>query len=334
MAHASFTIRPMEVDTAALADAGFATASDFEPGHFDDPEEEELRAQRLVAAPTNAFTRSTQADAGPSTYHHAQPPTHDDIQASLATVREQIQALLLNDAARRLEIDEVRQAGRVNSSRLDDTQLALKEVQEMYTGLTQDHNKTKAQLQEALMQLSDLIRFLSTGEPINPASRTRMAGLAYFTNSPQASNLRQLAEEIFPDVFSNPSTSFPPIRFDSASHSGPALPPVAHHPMTRRAASNMLPLREIASSISRAQMPRAASGMTKGTESSTKWKGNQQGKGNGMGKKKASRKGKGMQTAKGDRTGKGKGRALDEEVVEDEDAIEGDDDAEDNEDSE
>ena len=331
MADASFTIHPMELDTAAFADAGFATAADFEPGHFDDPEEEELLAERLVAAPANPFTSPTQADAGPSTHPHAQPPTHDEIQASLATVGEQIQLLVLSDAARRLEIDEVRQAGLVNSSRLDDTQLTVKELQDMYTRLTQDHNQTKAQLQEALTQLSDFIRYFTSGQQIDPASHTRMSGLAYYTNSHPSSNLRQLAEETFTGIFSNPpSVCPPPPRFNSASHSGPALPPLANRPITRRAASNMLPQRQVASSISRANMPRAATATMKGTEGSPKGKGKGNGKGNGKGK--AMGKGKGMQKAKGEGIGKGKGkgkaRAEDEDEDEDAAGDEEDDDPE------
>jgi hypothetical protein len=323
MADASFTIHPMELDTAEFADAGFATAADFEPGHFDDPEEEELLAERIVAAPANPFPAPVQAPAGPSTHPHAQPPTHDEIQASIATVGEQIQLLVLSDAARRLEIDEVRQAGLVNSSRLDDTQLTIKEMQQMYTSLIQDHDQTKAQLQEALTQLSDFIRYFTNGQQIEPASHTRMSGLAYYTNSHPSPNLRQLAEETFTGIFSNPpSICPPPRRFDSASHSGPALPPLANRPVTRRAASNMLPQRQVASSISRANMPRAATATMKGTEGSPKGKG--KGKGNGKGKAqgkgKAMGKGKGMQKAKGEGIGKGKGKARAEDEDEDEDA--------------
>jgi len=307
MADASFMIRPMEVDRVEFTDAGFASAADFEPGHFDDPEEEELRAERIVAAPSNPLPAEMQANAGPSTC----PPTHDDIQASLATVGEQLQALLLNDAARRLEIDEVRQEGLVNRSRLDDTQLAIKEVQEMYTSLSQDHDQTKAQLQAALTQLSDLIRFLSTGHAIDPASRTRQAGLTYFTSNPHAPNLRQLAEEIFPDVFSNPSTSIAPHRFDSASHSSPAFLPLANRPMIRRASSNMLPQRQIASSISGANIHRAATGTMKAAEGTPKEKGRGSGKGKSRGK------GKGRQKVKGEGMGRGKGKAREEDVDED-----------------
>ena len=85
----SFTVQPMEMDAAQFADAGFATAEDFEPGHFDEPEDKERLAELMMRNPF-----PPELDSGSSTISN-QPPTHDDIQARLARLGEELQALAL-----------------------------------------------------------------------------------------------------------------------------------------------------------------------------------------------------------------------------------------------
>ena len=330
----SFTIRPMPVDPAEFAHAGFATAEDFEPDHFDEPEEAELLAQRIVAAPHNPFP-------GPSNLPQHQPPSNDHIQASLASVREQLQVLVLNDAARRLEIDEVRQAAQASTSRLDNHDLTIKDLQAMYANLMHDHNRTKTQLDEAVTQLSDFIRYFTEAQQSTAAaSHSRMSGLQHYTNSPDSSALRALAQETFTGIFSQPPSIrlqgglplatldsirrpslLPPAAFDSASHSGPAHHPLANRPFTRRAASNILPQTEVASGTTRAKMPLAASASPK----KGKGKGDGKAKWKGKGDGKAKGKGKGKQKLKAEGKGKGKARTEDDEDIVDDDHDDHDD---------
>jgi len=124
----------MEMDATQFADAGFATAEDFEPGHFDEPEDEERLTELMMRNPF-----PPELDSGSSTLSN-QPPTHDDIQAHLAHLGEELQALALNDAAHCLEMDELRQENHIHTTRLDTHDLTFNDLKAMYTNLTQDHN--------------------------------------------------------------------------------------------------------------------------------------------------------------------------------------------------
>lgn len=313
---ASFTFRRMEVDAAVFADAGFATADDFEPGHFDEPEAEELLAERIVAGLPNPFPADPQMDAASSTLADPVPPTHEEIEASLASLRDQLQVLALNDAARRLEIDEVRQAGQVTTSRLDDTELTIKDLQALQAHLTLDHNHTKTQLAQALTQLNDFMRYFSHAQQIAPASHARQSALEYYMNSP-SSAMRHFSKETLTGIFSNTPSVHPPGPFDSASHAGPANRPLTRHMAaiagasqptgTQRTASNIFPQTQVTSGTRLAKIPRSAS------ESPQKGKGKAKGKGKGKEKAKA--------------TGKGKGKLVedDEDIIDDADDAEWED---------
>jgi len=306
----------METDAAEFAQVGFATPQDFEPGHFDDPEDEDRQAELMMRNPF-----PPELDSGSSTLSN-QPPTHDDIEARLARLGEQLQALVLNDAARRLEIDELRQAGQAHTSCLDTHDLSIKDLHVMYANLAQDHNQTKTQLAEALTQFNDLIRYINNTHQSSAAGISRSAAstshsaalnfLDFLTNTPQ------------PSLNALPPACMHRPAFDSASHSGPPIHPFVNRPVTRRMASSMYPQAEASSSTTRAKKPRAASAMTPALESSPKGKGS----GRGRGKEKSRGKGKGREREKGQGRGKGRGRAVEDlDIADDED-----DDIEDDED--
>lgn len=298
----SFTFRPSETDAAQLP--GFPTPPDFEPGHFDEPDYE-LQGELMML---NPFPPAHDEGSGSSILSN-QPPTHDDIQARLESLGEELQALVLNDAARRLEIDELRQAGQAHTSRLDTHDLSLKDLQAMYANLAQDHNHTKTQLAEALTQFSDLIRYISNAHQSSAAGISRTAAstshsaavnlMDFFTNTPQ------------PSINALPPAHMHRPAFDSASHSGRPIHPLPNRPVTRRTASSMLPQGEAAASTTCANRPRAASAMTKAVDSSLK------GKGRGRGKEKSRGKGKGKEKERGKGRWKGKGRAVDDVDIED-----------------
>lgn len=265
----SFTSCPMDIDAEAFVDAGFTA---------------------------NPFPGSPNMDAGSLTLPHTVPPTHDEIEASLASLRAQLQTLALNDAARRLEIDELRQAGQATSSRLDDTDLRVKEVEA-------DTTRTKNQMAEVLAQLSDMMRYISSSQHMTPASSRQVSAMQCYTNIPSF-NMHHLAEDPFTDLISNPPSIRPPGAFQSASHSAPALPPLANRPLTRRVAaiagpseapvahrtaSSMFPQSQVTSSARHAKNPRAASDSPpKGNR-----KGKARGKGKGKARARAGGKGKG-----------------------------------------
>ena len=344
----SFTVGPMETDAAQFADAGFATAEDFEPGHFDEPEDEERLAELMMRNPF-----PPELDSGSSTLSN-QPPTHDDIQARLARLGEELQALALNDAARRLEMDELRQENQVQTTRLDTHDLTINDLKAMYANLTQDHNHTKIQLAEALTQFGDFIRYLGNTHQSSAAGTSRSAAsiahsaalnpMEFFTNSPRLS-LNALPPR--PSISALQPAGMQRPTFDSASHSGRPIHPIPNRPVTRRMASSMYPQAEASASTTRAKQPRAASATMQVVESSPKGKAarttrekkaratsakteplesSPKGKGRGRGKEKAQGKGKGMQRVKGEGIRKGRGKMVEDLDIENDEDIEDDED--------
>jgi hypothetical protein len=268
----SFTVRPMEVDAAEFADAGFssadnfATAGDFEAGHFADPEEEEELASRTVARQTT-------------------PPTNASIDAIIAAVRHQIQVLRAGD---REEIQRIRRAGQVTNNRLDYAETRVQDLEAMYAKLSIEQDDNKIVLNNLVNGMADFLRYFTDVQLSGPDSKfppfqfvtppRRVSGIGDYTNTP---TVRQLAQEILPDIFSNLSSRAPtgPGNFDSASHAGPSQTPITRRPAsnilphTRRTASNILPQTKQISGTQRAKLPRAASAMVTRAQSSQKAKG-------------------------------------------------------------
>jgi len=276
----SFTVRPMEVDAAEFADAGFASADDFPAGHFDEPAEEDSLAERIVA--------------GAATH-----PTNDTIEAALAAVRKQIENLRANDAARRLDIDQIRHAGQVTNTRLDDTDIRMKDLEETYRSLSLEQNQSKVLLNNVVNGMSDFIRYFtdiqSSGSPASkfppfqylPHSPSAISKMAAFTNSP---SYHQLSRELFPDVFSTLSNQASTGNIHSASHAGTSQTPISRQwaplskqatsirPAARRTASSALPKTKRLSGAG-ANHPRAVSAMVTRSQSSQTGKGKGKGKG-------------------------------------------------------
>src|ERR1700710_1200938 len=272
----SFTVVPMEVDAAEFADAGFATADDFPVGHFDEPAEEEELAQRIVAA-------------GRPTH-----PTNDANEAALSAVRDQIQELRANDAARGLDIDDIRCAGQLANTRLDDTDIKMKDLEASYTALSLEQDQNKVLLNNVVKGMSDFIRYFTDVQSTGPASKFPPVqhlppspgnNMGQYTNSP---SYRQLAQELFPEVYSNVSHDASIGNFDSASHAGPSRTPVSRctapimisqlrltatqvPPDTRRMSSTVLPRTGRLSGVHPDQ-PRVASAMVTPSQSSDKGK--------------------------------------------------------------
>jgi hypothetical protein len=270
----SFTFRPMDVDAAEFADAGFASADDFPAGHFDEPAEEEELAESIVA--------------GPATH-----PTNDTIEATLATVKKQIQDLRANDAARRLDIDEIRRAGQVANTRLDDTDIKMKDLEATYKALSLQQDQSKVLLNNVVTGMSDFLRYFtdiqSSGSPASkfppfqylPHSPSATSNMATFTNSP---SYCQLAQELFPDVFSTLSNQASTGDFNSPSRAGTSRTPVSRQrgPLSKQATSILPGARRTVSSAlpqikrlsgAHANHPRAVSAMVTRSQSSHTGKG-------------------------------------------------------------
>ncbi|KAJ8593476.1 hypothetical protein M405DRAFT_839180 [Rhizopogon salebrosus TDB-379] len=256
----SFTVRPMEADAAEFAEAGFssaddfATAGDFESGHFEDPAEEEELAQHTVA-------------------HQTTPPTNASINGIIAAMRHQIQVLRAGDCE---EIQRIR-----TNTCLNYAETRVQDLEVMYAKLSVEQDDNKIVLNNLVNGMADFVRYFTDVQLSGPDR--------HYTNPP---SIRQLAQEILPDIFSNLSSCAPtgPGNFDSASHAGPSQTPISHHPAsnilpcTRRTASNILPrTRRMASNIlpqtkqisgtQRAKLPHAASAMVTRAQSSQKGKG-------------------------------------------------------------
>jgi hypothetical protein len=268
----SFTVRPMEVDAAEFAEAGFssaddfATAGDFESGQFEDPAEEEELARRTVARQTT-------------------PPTNASIDAIIAAVRHQIQVLRAGD---REEIQRIRHAGQLTNTRLDYAETKVQDLEAMYAKLSVEQDDNKIVLNNLVSGMADFVRYFTDIQLSGPDSKfppfqfitppPPVSGIGQYTNPP---SVRQLAQEIFPDIFSNLSSRAPtgPGDFNSASHAGPSQTPISRRPAsnilprTRRTASNILPQTQQISGTQRAKLPRAASAMVTRAQSSQKGKG-------------------------------------------------------------
>jgi len=212
----------METDAAQFADAGFATAEDFEPGHFDEPEDEERLAELMMR---NPFL--PELDESGSSTHSNQPPTHDEIQGCLARLGEELQALVLNDDTRHLEINALRQADQVHTTRLDTQDMTLKDLQAMYANLAQDHNQTKTELAQAVMQFGDLMCYITNAGISHSAASNPMD---FFTNTPGPSSNALLPRPSLNVL--QPATMHQP-AFDSASHLGRPIHPFPNRPVTR-----------------------------------------------------------------------------------------------------
>jgi hypothetical protein len=273
----SFTVWPMEVNAAEFAEAGFssaddiATAGDFESGQFDDPAEEEERAQRTVATRTP-------------------PPTNASIDGIIAAVRHQIQALRAGD---REEILRIRHAGQLTNTRLDYAETRVQDLEAMYAKLSVEQDDNKIVLNNLVNGMADFMRYFTNIQLSGPDSKfppfqfvtptPPVSGVGNYTNTP---SVRQLAQEILPDIFSNLSSRAPtgPGNFDSASHAGPSHTPISRRPAsnmlprTRRTASNILPQTQQISGTHRAKLPRAASAMVTRAQSSKKGKGKEKAK--------------------------------------------------------
>ncbi|KAJ8586011.1 hypothetical protein M405DRAFT_909902 [Rhizopogon salebrosus TDB-379] len=248
----SFTVRPMEVDAAEFAEAGFssadnfATAGDFKSGQFEDPAEEGELASRTVARQTT-------------------PPTNASIDAIIAAVRHQIQVLRAGDHE---EIQHIRHASQVTSNRLDYAETRVQEA--MYAKLSVEQDDNKIVLNNLVNGMADFLRYFTDVQLSGPDRQ--------YTNPP---SVRQLAQEILPDIFSNLSSHAltGPGNFDSASHAGPSQTPISCRPAsnilprTRQTASNILPQTKQISGTQRAKLPRAASAMVTQAQSSQKGKG-------------------------------------------------------------
>ena len=267
----SFRFRPMELDAVAFADAGFATANDFPPGHFDEPEDQERLAERIVADPA--------PHAGTSTLSSREPPSNEAIEATLAIVREQLQALRSSDDFRRREMDDIRHASQAADARLDAAELRVNDLSAMFAHLSAEQGDSKRVLDQMAHQLGDFVRYFGQIQASTPASKYpsfaiargpgSMSGMEAYTNSP---SFRQFAEDIFTGIFSTAPFRGQAGTFDSASHASPSRTPV-----TRRVASNVLPRGNYSSGTKRAKRPRAASAIM--TRSKSSYKGKDKGKG-------------------------------------------------------
>jgi hypothetical protein len=131
----SFTFRPMELDAIAFTDAGFANANDFPPGHFDKPEDQERLAKHIVADPAPHAGTSILSRQEP-------PPSNEAIKATLAIVREQLQALRSNDALRCHEIADIQQASQAANARLDDTEFRVNDLAAMFAHLSAEQGNS------------------------------------------------------------------------------------------------------------------------------------------------------------------------------------------------
>jgi hypothetical protein len=268
----SFTFRPMELDAIAFTDAGFATANNFPPGHFDEPEDQERLAERIVADPAPHAGTSILSRREP-------PPSNEAIEATLAIMREQLQALCSNDALRRHEIADIRQASQAANARLDDTELRVNDLVATFAHLSAEQGNSKHVLDQMANQLGDFVRYFTQIQASTPASKYpsfaiawgpgSMSGMEEYTNSP---SFHQFAEDIFTGIFSTAPFHGQVGTFDSASHACPSCTPV-----TRRTASNVLPRGNYSSSTKRAKRPRAASAIM--TRSKSSYKGKDKGKG-------------------------------------------------------
>jgi hypothetical protein len=256
----SFTVQPMEVDAAECAEAGFssannfATAGDFESGQFEDPAEEEELASRTVARQTTL-------------------PTNASINAIIATVRHQIQVLRAGDHE---EIQHIRHASQVTSNRLDYAETRVQDLEAMYAKLSVEQDDNNLVLNNLINGMADFMRYFTDVRLGGPDSKfppfqfitppPPVSGIGQYTNPP---SVRQLAQEILPDIFSNLSSHAPtgPGNFDSASHAGPSQTPISRRlasnilPRTHRTASNILPQTKQISGTQRAKLPRATSAM-------------------------------------------------------------------------
>jgi hypothetical protein len=264
----------MELDAIAFTDAGFATANDFPPGHFDEPEDQERLAERIVADPTPHAGTSILSLREP-------PPSNEAIEATLAIVREQLQALRSNDALWRDEIADIRQASQAANARLNDAEFRVDDLAATFAHLSAEQGNSKRVLDQMANQLGDFVRYFAQIQASTPASKYpsfaisrgkgSMSGMEAYTNSP---SFRQFAEDIFTGIFSTAPFRGQVGTFDSASHAGPSRTPV-----TRRTASNILPRGNYSSGTKRAKRPRAASAIM--TRSKSSYKGKDKGKGKG-----------------------------------------------------
>jgi hypothetical protein len=268
----SFTVQPMEVDAAEFAKAGFssaedfATAGDFKSGHFNDPAEDEELAWCTVARQTTL-------------------PTNASIDAIIAAVRHQIQVLWAGDCE---EIQCIRHASQVTNTHLNYAETRVQDLEAMYAKLSVEQDDSKIVLNNLVNGMANFVRYFTDIQLSGPDSKfppfqfitppPPVSSIGQYTNPP---SVRQLAQEILPDIFSNISSRAPtgPGNFDSASHAGPSQMPISRRPAsnilpcTRQMASNILPQTKQISGTQRAKLPRAASAMVTRAQSSQKGKG-------------------------------------------------------------